>query len=237
MNLIKDNWTRKDIDDFQKYLVSLKNTEEKIIWTTKIINTSKKVLAISSSSLKEIAKEISKGNYLTFLNYNLNEYHENTIINTYLINKIKDFDIQKEYLFNYLKNVDNWASIDSLKLKIKNCESKYLSLSKELIKNKKTFYRRCGVIILFNLIKDEYLEEIFNIISSLYEEDEYYVNMAIAWLLCELVIKKKEQTIYYLQNNRVNCFVLNKTISKCNDSFRILKEDKELLKKMKYFVE
>ena len=57
--------------------------------------------------------------------------------------------------------------------------------------------------------------------------------MAIAWLLCELIIKKKDKAIEYLKNNKVNKFVLNKTISKCNDSFRITKEDKELLKKLK----
>ncbi len=233
MQLVKDNWSKEDIDSFNKYLYSQKNTEEKIDWTKKIIKTNKELLAVPSPRLKEIAKEISKGNYLSFLDYNLNKYHENTIINTYLINKIKDYDVQRKYLLNYLNCVDNWASVDSLKFNIKGVGDNYLNLSKELIKNKKLFYRRCGIIILFYLIKDEYLNEIFNIISSLYDEEEYYVNMAIAWLLCELVIKKRNETVNYLNDNKVNCFVLNKTISKCNDSFRIAKEDKELLKRLR----
>ena len=233
MNLIKDKWTKDDIISFNEYLYSLKNNDKKIEWTKKIINTNKEVLAIPSPKLKEIAKDICKGNYLSFLDYNLDNYHESTIINTYLINRIKDFNTQKKYLLNYLKNVDNWASVDSLKLTIKNKEDNYIKLSKELVKDKKIFYRRCGVIILLNQIKDEYLDDIFTIISSLKSEEEYYVNMAIAWLLCELFIKKKDKAIEYLKNNKVNKFVLNKTISKCNDSFRITKEDKELLKKLK----
>ena len=233
MNLIKDSWTKEDINCFQNYLLSLKNTEEKIIWTKKIVNTNKELLALSSSKLKEISKEISKGDYYSFLDYNLHYYHENTIINAYLINRINDFEVQKKYLLLYLRYVDNWASVDCLKFRIRGAQNNYLDLSKELIKNKNTFYRRCGIIILFNLIKDEYLNEIFKIITSLFKEEEYYVNMAIAWLLCELVIKAREQAIYYLKNNKINAFVLNKTLSKCNDSFRISKEDKELLKKIR----
>ena len=233
MNLIKENWNSNDAISFNRYLYSLRNTDDKIEWTKKIVNTNKEVLAIPSPKLKEIAKEISKGNYLSFLDYNLDNYHENTIINTYLINKIKDYSVQKDYLLKYLKNVDNWASVDSLKFTIKKEEGNYLRLSKELIKSKKTFYRRCGVIILFSLIKDEYLEQIFDIISYLYSEEEYYVNMAVAWLLCELVIKKRDKAINYLENSKVNSFVLNKTVSKCNDSFRVSKEDKELLKKLR----
>ena len=236
MNLIKLEWNSNDIISFNKYLYSLKNTEEKITWTKKIINTNKEILAIPSPKLKEIAKEISKGNYLSFLNYNLDDYHENTIINAYLINRIKDYNTQKSYLLKYLKNVDNWASVDSLKLNIKHEENNYLKLAKELIMHKKTFYRRCGIIILFNLIQDDYLDDIFNIISSLINEEEYYVNMAISWLLCELVIKKGDRAIDYLKNNKINKFVLNKTISKCNDSFRISNEDKKKLKKIRDFV-
>ena len=233
MNLIKDSWTKEDIRHFQDYLLSLQNTGDKIIWTKKIINTQKDVLAISSVTLKEIAKEISKGNYYSFLDYNLSGYHENIMINAYLINKIKDYNVQEKYLIEYLKNVDSWAGTDALKFNIKGAYTDYLKLSKRLVKHSKPFYRRCGIIILFDLIKDEYLDEIFDIITSLYKEEEYYVNMAISWLLCELVIKKNDQTIAYLQNNKINKFVLNKTISKCCDSFRITKQDKELLKKMK----
>ena len=134
MNLIKDKWIKEDIISFNEYLYSLKNNDKKIEWTKKIINTNKEVLAIPSPKLKEIAKDICKGNYLSFLDYNLDNYHESTIINTYLINRIKDFNTQKKYLLNYLKNVDNWASVDSLKLTIKNKEDNYIKLSKELVK-------------------------------------------------------------------------------------------------------
>lgn len=233
MNLIKDNWNENDKQVFINYLESIK-IEEKINWTKNSINTNMSVLAIKSDILKSIIKEISKGNYISFLDLNINDYYENTIINAGLICKIKDFNIQKKYLNNYVKKIDNWASCDTLKLNIKNNEDKYLNLSRKYVSSKKTFVRRVGIIILFEFInKKEYLDDVFEIINSLYDEKEYYVNMAISWLLCECFIKNREETLYFLDNNKLNKFVTNKMISKCRDSFRVSKEDKEFLLKYK----
>lgn len=238
MNLIKDNWQNKDINLFQEYLISLKNKDEKKIeWTRNIVNTNLPVLAIPSKDLKKIAKEILKGNYLSFLEKAKFTYHENTIIYAYIINEIKDYTIQIKYLEYYSKIIDNWASCDALKLKIKNCEEKYLNLAKAYLNSKLCFQRRIGIIFLFSLLdKDNYLDEIFKILDSLYEEKEYYVNMAAAWLLCECVIKHRKKTYEYLENHHLNKFIINKAISKCRDSYRISEEDKNYLLKFKIII-
>ena len=57
--------------------------------------------------------------------------------------------------------------------------------------------------------------------------------MAQAWLLCELFIKYREETLDYLNNHKLNKFTINKTISKIHDSYRVSKEDKEYLNKYK----
>ena len=57
--------------------------------------------------------------------------------------------------------------------------------------------------------------------------------MAIAWLVCELMIYNREKTLKYLEYHNLNKFTINKAISKCRDSYRISKEDKELLLKYK----
>ena len=57
--------------------------------------------------------------------------------------------------------------------------------------------------------------------------------MMNAWLLCNLFIKRREKTISFLQNNKLNKFTINKGISKCRDSFRVSKEDKEYLLRFK----
>lgn len=221
MNLKRKIWTINDGIDFNKYLYSLRR-KDKMEWTKNILNTNMITLAVLSPKLKEIAKEISKGNYISFLDLNLNNYYENTYINAYLIVKIKNFDKMKQYLDRYSLLVDNWSSCDTLKFNIKDNEEKYFNLSLEYIKSELPFRRRIGILILFKFINNEdYLDKVYNIIDMFYNEDSYYVNMIISWLLCELMIKQQEKTLLYLKRNKLNDFTINKFISKCRDSYRI----------------
>lgn len=57
--------------------------------------------------------------------------------------------------------------------------------------------------------------------------------MCIAWLVCELMIYNRDKTLKYLENHNLNTFTINKAISKCRDSYRVSKEDKEVLLKYK----
>lgn len=232
LELIKEKWTKKDGINFNKYLYTLKN-QDKIAWTKNIIRTKKPTLAIQSPVLKQITHTIKKGNYMSFLDLNLNTYHENTIINAYLISEIKDFNTMKKYLDIYSNEIDNWSSCDTLKFNIKNNTDNYYKLINEYIKSDKTFVRRIGLSICFNFIDKEHIKKVLNIIDSFKEEKQYYVNMMLSWLLCECFIKQKNITINYLKNNNLNNFVINKTIAKCRDSYRVTKEEKEMLLKYK----
>lgn len=227
--LIKQVWKDTDKLGFDNYLLSLKN-EDKVVWTTKIINTKKPLLAIKTEVLKNIAKEIAKGNFLSFLDLNLNSYYENDVINGNLICKIKDFHKQVEYLDKYVLGIDNWASCDLLSFKIKGREEEYFALAKKYLKSEKPFVRRVGFKIFFEFLNNGYyVDKILEILNEFYLEEEYYVNMIISWLVCELFIKQREKTIKFLKTNKLNPFQINKAISKCRDSFRVSKKDKEWL--------
>lgn len=229
MNLIKNEWSQKDINALEDYLSSLAN-KDKIEWTKSIINTSLPVHAIKLGILKNFAKDISKGNFESFLEKMPDSSYEILIISAYLINNLKDFDKQEKYLRLYGLKCDNWSNCDTLKFRIKNHESDYLKLSRELVNSKLPFVRRIGVNILFTLLKnDKYLEQIFYILDQFDEETEYYVNMVNAWLICELFIKHRAKTIEYLNKHNLNTFTINKAIQKCRDSYRINSEDKEML--------
>ena len=229
MELKKDKWTKEDIIDFENYLYSLRR-EEKINWTKNIVCTKMDTLAIVLPDLKKLAKEIYKGEYISYLNLMPHEYFESLITDAFLISLIKDFKIQIKYINKLIKYTDSWSVTDTLKFSIKNHEDEYLEYAKELIKSKETYARRTGIRILFSYTRlDNYIDEIFNIINTLKDEEEYYVNMAVAWLLCELMIKQRNKTLNYLKNHNLNKFTINKMISKCRDSFRVSVQDKELL--------
>ena len=233
MNLIKDIWTKNDRIEFKKYLETYKR-EEKVEWTKNIVNTNMNVLAIKAPEIKYISNEIKKGNFLSFLDLELDDYFENISINGSLISSIKDFELMKKYLDMYSIKIENWASCDLIKFNIKNNEEKYCNLCLEYIKNELPFVRRLGLSILFKLIdNDYYVNKIFDIMDLFYNEEHYYVNMMNAWLFCEMFTKRRDETINYLENNKLNKFTINKGISKCRDSYRVTKEDKDFLLKYK----
>lgn len=100
----------------------------------------------------------------------------------------------------------------------------------EYIKNEKPFVRRIGMSILFNFINNsDYIDKIFKLLDKFYYEEDYYVNMMNAWLLCECFIKQRDKTLRYIKNNNLNKFTINKAIQKCRESYRVSKEDKEML--------
>ncbi|HCY06217.1 MAG TPA: hypothetical protein DHS57_02785 [Erysipelotrichaceae bacterium] len=223
----------KNIDEFQSYLKSLEN-KEKIERSKIITKTTLPVLGINNPTLKAIANDIYKNDFLNFLDLMIWDYYENTIINGYLINKIKDFNTFKHYLDIYSKKVDNWASCDVLKFNVKNNEESFFNLSLEYSQSNLPFVRRIGMYILFDfIINDNYINKIFHQLDTFTYEEHYYVNMMNAWLLCECFIKQRDLTLKYLNNHKLNTFTINKAIQKCRESYRVNKEDKELLLKYK----
>jgi len=228
MDFVKDKWTKKDIQEFNNYLESIKKVD-KIDFQKRVVNTNMKNLGLTCPDCKEIAKKIHEGNFIDFLEKNDFKYFENTMISAYLINYINEIDIKKKYIDSLY--MDNWSTVDTLSFKVKGQEKEYLKLSKSYLKEKDLFKRRVGVRILFSFTKGEYVEEILSIIDTLYKEKEYYVNMAVAWLCCELMIKNRKEFVEYLKHHHLNDFTINKTISKCRDSYRVSNQDKEMLLK------
>ena len=166
MNLAKDIWTKKDIKEFNDYLISL-GKKDKQAWAKNILKTDMEVLALDTKTVKNIVKEIYEGNYLSFLDLMIWDYYENTAINGNLISKIKDFDVMKKYLDIYSSKADNWATCDLLSFDITGNEDKYMSLLNTYIKSNKPFVRRVGIVILFNYVKDKkYINTIFDILNN-----------------------------------------------------------------------
>lgn len=231
MELTREHWTKKDIEEYQHYLTSFSKGKEKSLWEQRIVNTNMPCIAVPSDVVKNIAKQINKGNFIEFLELWPWDNFTNTTIIGYQICQIKDWDIFKKYLFKYANLADNWATCDTLKFKIKeDNKENFFQLSQEYIKSEKPFVRRIGIIILFKLVSDnQYIDQILKTLNSFENETKYYVNMVNAWLFCECFIKQRNKTLEFLKDNKMNKFTINKGISKCRDSFRVSSADKEFL--------
>ena len=225
-------------EDYKKYLDKLyKNQDlEYQVFTKPIVNTSYEIIGIRSPIMKKEAKLISKSNYQDYLKYNEFSSYEEVLLYGLIVSNIKDYDEYKDYLNIYLDKCDSWALIDGVvansKVINKNLD-KNLEYIKELIKSKKEFFVRCGYIML----KTFYIDGIHN--KDIYEcinmnkIDKYYVNMGIAWLLCDMFIKDFNNTLKYISSSNLSSTIINMTIRKCKDSFRLTDKEKEEISKLK----
>jgi 3-methyladenine DNA glycosylase AlkD len=89
------------------------------------------------------------------------------------------------------------------------------------------------VILKCGYVSEDYLAVIFDRAEGLASREEYYVRMAIAWLLAECFIKYSEVTLAYMKASGLPKWTFNKAISKICDSYRVDEETKKMLRKMR----
>ena len=89
------------------------------------------------------------------------------------------------------------------------------------------------MILKCGYVSEDYLAVIFDRVEGLASREEYYIRMAIAWLVAECFIKYPEVTLAYMKVSKLLKWTFNKTISKICDSYRVDEETKEMLKKMR----
>ena len=153
-----------------------------------------------------------------------------------VISHIKDEEIFNKNFEKHINKIDNWALCDtfcnSIKI-VKKYEEKYFNKAIEMCLSKEEFIARTGlVMILSNFVSEKNLDTIFDTLNQI-QSDKFYINMAEAWLVCELYIKYPKETLPFIKQNRLNKFTHNKAISKIHDSYRISKEDKEYLNSLR----
>ncbi len=228
-------WNKTTYQEFIKYLKSIKESKYKE-FHSKLCFTKYEILGIRVPILRSISKLISKTNYQDFLLLCNSKYYEEVLIEGLVISSIKDELLFDKYFNEYINKIDNWGICDtfcnSLKI-IRNNPSKYFEVSKNLSLSSEEFISRVGLIIILNhFIKEEYLQDIFSMLDSIIS-NKYYVNMAQAWLVCELYTKYPQETLEFIKNNKLNDFTHNKAISKIRESYRVSKSEKDYLNALK----
>lgn len=221
--------------EYIDYLKSIREEEYKK-FNSKIITTGYEMLGIRLPILRSIAKEINKGDYKSFLNIAGSTYYEEVMIYLLVVASIKSLDELMMYFDASIKLIDNWALCDtfcgSLKIVEKN-KDYFLKVIDNLLNSKEVYRIRVGFVLLLNYyVSEEYLDLIFNYLDTI-NSSEYYVNMAKAWLLCEVFVKYQDRGLKYLENNKLDTFTINKGISKIRDSYRVSKEIKDMILKYK----
>lgn len=233
------NWNKENYQKFLNYLDTNKDLKYREFHYKLLKDNSNsiKFIGVRTPILKNIAKQISKTNYIEFIKLNtLKTYEEKTIYGLLLGYLKIDFNDLLNLIDNYLINIDNWATCDltcaNLKIFKKNKELGFNYLKNKINSNDMWIQRFIIVTFLDYFLCDEYIDDLLKTISSI-NTNEYYVEMAIAWLLATAYINYQDKVLSLLTSGKISRNVINLTIKKANESYRVTQEKKKLIKNLK----
>lgn len=194
------------------------------------------IIGVRVPILRNYAKELVKDGFDKNYNKIKTDYYEEIMLKGMMIGIEKmNIETKLSYIKDFIPYIDNWAICDVFVagLKIKEKEEFYKFIKKYLRSDRTEFEIRFGLVSLLDyFIDEEHIEEIFKFTDKI-KREEYYVEMAIAWLISICYIKFPKETKQYLRDNKLSDFAYNKSIQKIIESRRISEEEKNKLRKMK----
>lgn len=193
------------------------------------------MIGVRTPELRKLAKQIEqKPETQVFLHTLPHMYYEENNLHGFLLERIKDYAVFVTELNAFLPYIDNWATCDGLRPKcLKKHLPEFLQEIRRWIQSERTYTIRFGINMLMSFyLDDAFRAEYLSWVADV-QSDEYYVQMMQAWYFATALAKQWDSTIAYLQQEKLNAWVHNKTIRKAIESRRISAQQKQILRTLK----
>ena len=222
--------------EIQKELFSRQDKEYMKFLSKLMPNVSEDtIIGVRIPEIRKLAKKLVKNNeYEDFLKELPHKYYDENLLHGAIISENKDFENCIELLDSFLPFVDNWAVCDTISPKIfKKHKKELIEKIKDWSQSDKTYTCRFGVeMLMTHFLDEDFKKEYLEIVANIHSE-EYYVKMVVAWFFATALAKQWDYAVIYLENNRLDVWVHNKTIQKARESLKILEDKKGYLKGLK----
>lgn len=220
--------------NYQEFLAELKSFSDEDYRTFHkrlLKNDNIQVLGVKVPILRKIAKKYKAevDELMTFPD----EYYEVTFVKLTAVSLLPYNELLK-YIETCVSLMDNWATCDCFVPKcIESHKDDFLKLPPIYAAINAEFYQRFALTSLLHFyVEDKYLEDIFSVLKQVNTKC-YYVHMAAAWLIAEVLVKCYDDGIEFLQSGVMDKRTHNKAIQKACESYRLSDEQKNFLKGMK----
>lgn len=200
------------------------------------------MIGVRIPKLRELAKRIAKTEpeeYLASLRtVDRNElFHEERLLYGMTVGYLKcGISRRQELLDGFVPLIDSWAVCDSCcttyKFMKKDQEVWFAYLQKYLESGREYDLRFALVCLLAHFINETYIDRVLDICRRTSHEG-YYVKMAAAWLVSVCYVKFPEKTRRLIEENQMDDFTHNKAIQKIRESYRVSREEKDELNRLK----
>ncbi len=197
----------------------------------KLIFTNEKILGVRTPVLRRLAREYASDFERIF--QFPNEYYEVTFIQLTMASALP----YEEFILRIdacVYKMDNWATCDSFKARcLRKNQDAFLPTLEALFCSDGEFYQRYVLVTLLSYYTEEkYLPVILKYLQRA-DTEKYYVHMAAAWLIAEVLIKHYETGVDWLKMRVVDGKTHDKAIQKATESFRLTDLQKEYLRTLK----
>ena len=185
-------------------------------------------------AIRNIARAVIKSSPEDFLKVSRPDSYEEIMLRGMVIAGMKlPVSDKLSLIEGFLPLIDNWAVCDTFcgDIKLRSPEEKRLiwEFMEPLFCDPREFYARF-VLVMFlgHIVEPDYILRGLGAIEAITQE-QYYVRMAAAWAVSVCYVKFPGETLPLLQRRTLPKFTQNKSIQKIRESYRVPKEDKDML--------
>lgn len=194
-------------------------------------------LGVRVPQLRRISKKAAREDYWSFAKEADTEMYEELLIRGMMIGYARlSKEEQRRELEAFVPYINNWAICDGCCATykfMKKDQEEWFDFLKAYADSVHEYEIRFALVSMLDFfINDEYIDRILEILGKVYHEG-YYVKMVTAWAVSACYVKFPEKTEVFLRKNLLDDFTHNKAIQKIRESYRVSKEDKERLKKLR----
>ncbi len=195
------------------------------------------VLGVRMPALRQMAKELARGDWRAYLADAEGVYFEEVMVQGLVLGYVKaEIEEHLRYIAAFVPKIDNWSVCDSfcvgLKMTKKHKERVWDFLQPFLASDQ-AYAIRFGVVMLLNYYVDEgYVDRVLKQLDRIQHED-YYVKMAVAWAIATCYTTLPAPTMRYLERNTLDDFTYNKALQKITESLRVDPGTKAMIRAMK----
>lgn len=182
------------------------------------------IIGVRMGDLRRLAREIRKEANLDIFNEAKFYYREEKLLYALCLFKMSEsFDKAMEALDEFLPHIDSWEVTDLVagEIIIKEAQrEEAFQKALSYVHSSDEYTIRLGLVIMNKKYNDEaHIEKILDVLKSI-SLDTYYVNMAAAWLLCELYFTDKAKVDEFLSSEAINEEIKKMTRQKIRESLK-----------------
>lgn len=182
------------------------------------------IIGVRMGALRSLAREIRKEENLDIFNEAKFYYREEKLLYALCIFKMSEsFDKAMEALDEFLPYIDSWEVTDLVagEIIIKKAQrEEAFQKAQSYLLSEDEYTIRLGLVIMNKKFNDKaHIDKIIDAIKNI-TLNTYYVNMAAAWLLCELYFTDKAKVDEFLSSEAISMDIKKMTRQKIRESLK-----------------